>query len=167
MAALVAWMQTLFLTVMVAALADLLLPPSGLKKTARWALGMAVLAVLLRPLTGALPLAPQAWAAPLWPSPPEMPLSQEDATQKSFQTLLEKRMALEVENLPGVARARVAVALGEGPYPWGDVAGVKVEVAVQGKASEGMAQAVGEHLAKAFGIPPGRVEVEVVDAHGP
>ncbi|MDI3269548.1 MAG: stage III sporulation protein AF [Bacillota bacterium] len=164
-------MQTLFLTVMVAAVADLLLPPSGLKKTARWALGVAILGVLLRPLAGSFPFPPAAFfPATDLVSPAStsgLAGAGSDSIRDAFRTLLESKMADGLRSWPEVQGAKVEVFLREGPYPWGDVAAVKVQVEAGGEAAAGMDEKVRQWLATTWEIPAAKVQVEVVQPYGP
>ncbi|WP_067932945.1 stage III sporulation protein AF [Alicyclobacillus kakegawensis] len=118
MNALGAWLKQIVLVVMLAVLADMLLPTRAMQKYVRMVMGLAIIAVILGPLT---PMARRDWAAHLadWAlrqvsaaSPEAVSPANGLDTNRLQQTLAEQQDQVAKQNLARVLKQGLADDLG-------------------------------------------------------
>jgi stage III sporulation protein AF len=152
------WVGHLAAVVLLAGVAEMLMPSGRLQGYARAALGLMVLLAVLSPLLAALHQG-VAWSLPDVALPPQQAVADEGAlTAAVFRQLLAERVAAAADAVPGVqgAQAEVDVVPGEGATP---PAVVAVRLTLHGPP--GVGPAVAAAVAAALGISPERVKVDV------
>lgn len=178
MASIADWVRELSLTLILAGVADLFIPDAALKRTARLAVGIVVVALVLAPLLRLAPLAERGLSAGLddnlggpqaaWGTPavgaPSGRTGAGDLTEQVFVRMLEERVSVLAAAVDGVARAEATVALRPGDGgPWGRVGRVDVRVWAEAPGGAGGRREGGE-AGGAGGVvsPVQTVEVEPV-----
>lgn len=155
------WVGQLAAVVLLAGVAELLVPQGGVRGYARGILGLVVLIAVLRPILG--------WAHATvdwrWSSapPPALSVTSEAAqTRDVFRRLLADQVARVARTVPGVAGAAVTLQLGTGETPAVRSVQVRVtpSVAARRPAAQ-LAPAVAQAIAAALGLPASRIKVEV------
>ncbi|MBX5476627.1 MAG: stage III sporulation protein AF [Clostridia bacterium] len=159
MASIADWVRELSLALILAGVADLFIPDAALKRTARLAVGIVVVALVLAPLLRLAPLAerglreglddnlggPQAaWGTPAAGAPSGR-TGAGDLTEQVFVRMLEERVSVLAAAVDGVARAEATVALRPGDGgPWGRVGRVDVRVWAEAAGAAGGRREGGE-----------------------
>lgn len=180
MGAVQAWLKQLVLVALLAALVEMLLPQSGLRRYAHAALGLLVLLAVLVPF---LALVRQGvdWEAALGPGPEPAaaPARRVEATVRrleevnlrqalaAYRRQVEEAVAAAAAEVPGVARATAGARVEEDPGRprFGTVTAVTVTVtpAPEARGAPGrLREAVAEAVARRFGWERARVQVVVV-----
>ncbi len=159
MSALGTWVDHLAAVVLMAGVAELLMPPGRLQGYARAVLGLIVLLAVLGPLLNVLHQG-VSWSLPDTALPPSVALPSEAAqTREVFQKMLSERAIATAEAVPGVRSATAQVTLGPAQGE-NEPAVDSATVTVQGAA--GVAATVATRVAAALGVAPGRVSVREV-----
>ena len=159
MSALGTWVDHLAAVVLMAGVAELLMPVGRLQGYARAVLGLIVLLAVLTPLLNVLHHG-VAWSLPDAAIPPAVAVPSEAAqTRAVFQQMLADRAVAAAQSVTGVAGATAQVVLG--PAQGGSEPAV-ASATVSVRASADVAATVATRVAAALGIAPGQVSVREV-----
>lgn len=159
------WAAHLAAVVLLAGVAEMLLPEGSFRAYGRVALGLMVAVAVLQPVLQLLSPGADWWRLP---APEAQAVAEEGRlTRDVYRRALEEQIARIAAAVPGVARARAEVVLGEGLPP--TVAAVQVVVSsravspvrVGGERRSPLAEHVAAAVAAALGLPADRISVRV------
>lgn len=157
------WVAHLAAVVLMAGVAEMLMPPGRLQGYARAVLGLIVLLTILNPLLTVLHQG-VSWSLPDAVVPPPVAATDEATlTREVFQQMLAERAVSDAEAVAGVATATASVQLreGSGAAPPG-VAGIAIRVRASPGADTGSLPArVAARVAGDLGLNPALVHVRV------
>jgi stage III sporulation protein AF len=157
------WVGHLAAVVLMAGLAEMLMPPGRLQGYARAVLGLIVLLVVLTPLLDLLHQG-VSWSLPDAAVPPSVAVPSEAAlTRQVFAEMLADRAVAAAESVTGVTGATAQVTLQPAQ---GDAEPTVASAAVTVRSAAGApaAPVVASRVAAALGIDPGRVSVREVQS---
>ncbi|HVB09602.1 MAG TPA: stage III sporulation protein AF [Bacillota bacterium] len=159
MNALGTWVGHLAAVVLMAGLAEMLMPPGRLQGYARAVLGLIVLLAVLTPLLNVLHQG-VSWSLPDAAIPPATAVASEASlTRQVFAQMLSERAVSAAESVTGVAHATAQVVLlpaqGEAEP---QIAAASVAV----QAAGDVAATVATRVAAALGLDPSKVTVREV-----
>lgn len=154
------WVGQLSAVVLLAGVAELLVPQGGMRGYARTILGLVVLVTVLRPVLGWVHQGVDwNWGAQ---PPPLASVSNEAAeTRGIFRRLLTDQVARVAQAVPGVASADVVLVLAPGDAPAVRSAQVRVTPATTSPPADRLSAEVARAVAAALGLAPDQVAVEV------
>jgi stage III sporulation protein AF len=155
------WVGQLAAVVLLAGVADLLVPHGGVRGYARAILGLVVLVAVLRPVLGwAHAAVDWRWSAA---PPPALSVAAEAArTRDVFRRLLAAEIDRIAASVPGVAGARASVDAGPGEPPAVVAVDVRVTASVADpRPAAALRQGVARAVSAALDLPPDKVTVEV------
>jgi stage III sporulation protein AF len=161
MSALGAWVGHLAAVVLMAALAEMLMPPGRLQGYARAVLGLIVLLAVLTPLLNLLHQG-VSWSLPDQAMPPAVSVpSEASLTRHIFDQMLADRAVQAAESVTGVSSATAQVVLQPAQ---GDAEPSVASASVTVRGAAGVAPVVATRVAAALGIAPSQVQVREVES---